>query len=261
MKQLKVFFEMINKCNYKCIYCFSPVKYSQTNQILSLETFRYIIDKLRLLKIDLSILLEWWEPLFIDNICEYWFYAKKFVKKVALWTNASLIPKLTKKQINEIKSTFDEVSVWFDTVDEKFFKKLTKVPIYSSIEWIDVLLKNHIPIKLCIVVTKYNTDFSNIIKFCEEKRIKKVRFYWFISRNNNDHSLLPSEQEYDELKKNVDWYKWYVDIKLNRYYKPYTNLVISSYWEISIATDKERKKIENLGEFNNFYNNLESIIK
>lgn len=126
---------------------------------------------------DLSILLEGGEPLTVNNICEYGRYTKKYSKKIALGSNASLVPNLKQEQLDDIKNTFEEISVGFDTTDPELFEKLTNYPIESALKGIDILIKNKIKVKLCVVVTKYNVEFDNIVKFCEDKNIKDLRFY------------------------------------------------------------------------------------
>lgn len=258
-KELKVFFETTNYCNYKCIYCFANTcKSNQT--VLSLDKFKTVIDTLAKLNCDLSILLEGGEPLTVENICEYGEYAKKYVKKIALGSNASLVPTLKQEQINKIKNTFEEISVGFDTNDKNLFEKLVNYPIEPSLDGIDILLKNEIKIKLCAVVTKLNVDFDNIVNFCEKKGIKKLRFYWFIPRDSNDHSLLPSEDDYKYMLKKLNEYKGKLDIKINRNYTKNGNLVVSSKGEIRTNDDIERKNMKLIGNYNNFYENLNKIV-
>lgn len=88
----------------------------------------------------------------------------------------------------------------FDAADSKLFEKLTNYPIESALKGIDILIKNQIKVKLCVVVTKYNIGLSKIVNFCEEKDIKNLRFYWFIPRETNDHSLISTEKDYEEKR-------------------------------------------------------------
>lgn len=65
--------------------------------------------------------MEGGEPLTIDNICKYGEYAKNFAKKVALGSNVSLVPLLSPIQLNNLKNTFEEIFVGFDTTNPKYF--------------------------------------------------------------------------------------------------------------------------------------------
>ncbi|HSQ98279.1 MAG TPA: radical SAM protein [Rickettsiales bacterium] len=259
-RELKVFFETTNYCNFKCIYCFANT--CQKNSIiLPFDNYKKIIDDLSTLDWDLSILLEGGEPLVVDNICEYGKYAKKYAKKVALGTNGSLIQNLNQKQLDDIKNTFEEVSLSLDATDPELFKKLTNHSIEPVLKGIDILNENQIKIKICAVITKYNVEFDNLVKFCEEKNIKSLRFYWFIPRETNDHSLLPSEKDYEYMLEKLKNYNGNVDIKINRTYTPFTNLVVSSKGEIKICADSERKNMQLIGSYNNFIDKLRMLLK
>lgn len=259
-KELKVFFETTNYCNFKCIYCFANT--CQKNSIiLSFDNYKKIIDDLSTLDWDLSILLEGGEPLVIDNICEYGRYAKKFAKKVALGTNGSLVQNLNQTQLDDIKNTFEEVSLSLDTINPELFKKLTNHSIEAVLKGIDILNKNKIKIKICTVVTKYNVEFDSLVKFCEEKNIKNLRFYWFIPRETNDHSLLPTNNDYEYMLEKLKNYKGGVDIKINKDYTPFTNLVVSSKGETKICVDTERKSMQLVGSYNDFINKLKALLK
>ena len=233
----------------------------QDRTILDFEKYKIIIDSLSKLNYDLSILLEGGEPLTVNNICEYGKYAKKFAKKVALGSNASLVPYLSQNMLKNIKETFEEVSVGFDTTKPELFNKLVNYPINDALRGIDILIKNNIPVKICTVVTKYNVDFYDTVRFCEEKNIKKLRFYWFIPRETNDHSLLPSNDDYLRMKQNLKEYNGNLNIKLNKIYQPYMNIVVSSNGEIRIATDNERKNMQLIGVYDNFIDKLKELLK
>ena len=241
-KELKVFFETTNYCNYKCIYCFANTyKSIQEKKILEFEKFKKIINSLSSLNFDLSVLLEGGEPLTIDNICKYGEYAKTFAKKVALGSNVSLVPLLSPIQLNNLKNTFEEISVGFDTTDPKLFYRLTNYPIENALKGIDILLKQKIPLKICTVVTKYNVDF--------------------FPRETNDHSLAPTQNDFQRRKDNLMNYKGELDIKLNKEYRPYGNIVVSSNGDIKINVDSERKNMKLIGTYDNFIDNLKHLIK
>lgn len=261
-KELKVFFETTNYCNYKCIYCFANTcRRIQDGIVLDFEKYKTIIDSLSTLDYDLSVLLEGGEPLTVNNICEYGKYAKSFAKKVALGSNVSLIPHLSEDMLKNIKETFEEVSVGFDTTKPELFAKLVNYPIDDALNGIDILIKNNIPVKICTVVTKYNTDFYDVVRFCEKKNIKKLRFYWFIPRETNDHSLLPGDNDYLKMEHDLKHYNGDLNIKLNKTYQPYMNIVVSSKGEIRIATDNERKNMQLIGKYDNFIDKLKELLK
>ncbi|HSQ97634.1 MAG TPA: radical SAM protein [Rickettsiales bacterium] len=261
-KFLRVFFEITNYCNFNCIYCFaSPCK--KNSIIMPLDKFRKIVDTLSTLEDwDFTALLTGGEPLSVNNICDYGRYVKKYAKKVTLGSNGSFIPTLRQEQLNDIKEVIEEISISFDATNHELFKKMTNHSVEPVLEAIDILNKNEIKIKLTPVVTKYNIDFDGIIKFCEERNIKKIRFYWFIPRKTNDHSLAPTEKDYEYMMEKFNNYKGNIDLKINRYYYPtYATLIISPNGDIGLVTDLERKNIEIIGSYDNFIDNLKMILK
>ncbi len=261
MNQLKIFFEVTSYCNYHCIYCFAPVTSKPKYDLLDLDIFKQIVIDLSSLKTNLSILLEGGEPLTVKNIFKYGKFAKLYAQKVALGTNASYVSKLDKKSILEIKNTFDEVSVGFDTSDPKLYKHLTRKSIEPAIQGIRILIKNKIQIKLCIVVTKNNLNFNEIVKFCENEKINKIRFYWFIPRTNNKHSLKPSDVDYERMLIEKSQYNGNIkDIKVCRFYEPYKNLVVSAKGEISISIDRERTEMKYIGKHTDFIKKLKYVM-
>lgn len=260
MGTTKVFFEITSFCNYRCIYCFSPVTSKSTYDLIALDVFKKIITDLSTQNINLSILLEGGEPLTVKNICEYGMFARKYAKKVALGTNASYVIKLGKKRILKIKDTFDEVSVGFDTINPKLYEFLTKKPIKPAIQGIRILVQNNIRVKLCIVVTKYNLNFHEIVDFCEREKINKIRFYWFISRVNNNSELKPTDFDYEQMVNKLSRYNGVIkDVKICRFYEPYKNLVVSAKGEVSISANSERTNMLYIGKYNNFIKKLEHL--
>jgi len=224
--------------------------------------YKKIIDDLSTLDFDLSIILTGGEPLFVDNICEYGKYARKYAKKVSLGSNGSFIPTLKQEKLDDIKNTFDQIYLSFDSTNPKLFEKLANHSIEPVLKAIDILNKNEIKIKLTPVVTKYNVEFDSIIKFCEDKGIKKLRFFWFIPREATDHSLSPSEKDYEYMMERFNNYKGDIDVKIDRYYNPpFSALIISPSGKIVILSDLERKNTETIGTYDNFIDNLKAKLE
>lgn len=260
-KEIKVFFEITDYCNYKCEYCFAHVSRSKDKRkVIPFDVYRSIIDGLSTINADISVLLEGGEPLSLD-IIPYCAYAKSRVCKVALGTNASLITKLSQDYILRIKRDFNEVSVGFDTIDPVLYKNMTGVSIINALNGISTLLNNDIEVKICAVITKNNTDIESIIEYCEQNNIRKLRFYWFIPRENNDHSLIPSEDDYLRITHFLSEYSGSVNVKINRYYTPFSNLVVSPCGEVLIASDDQRRNMISIGNHNTFISKLNSYFQ
>lgn len=258
-KILKVFFEITNYCNFNCIYCFANTC-KKNPQIMPIKIFQKIIDDLSKLNYDLYISISGGEPLSVKNFLDYGEYAKNFSKKLSLGTNGSLIKFLKQEQINKIKNIFDEVTLSFDTPNINLFKKLTTMDIEPVLDGINILNRNNIKIKLATVITKYNVIFDEIIDFCNKKHIDKSRFYWFIPREITNKTLSPSNEDYNYIIEKFKNYNGNIDIKIDKEYEPFSSIIISSDGNIKIASDNKREKLQLVGTYSNFLNNLKEIL-
>lgn len=258
---LKLFFEITEFCNFRCVYCFSVAK--QNNfVILPIEKFEMILKNVASLNKEFLVLLEGGEPLSVDNLFDYAKHAKKFTKHVMLGTNGSLIKNLNDTKIRDIKRIFGEVSISLDSLDKKLFKNITNFPIEPTLQGIDIFAKSNINIKICCVLTSLNSDIKNlqeILNFCENKRISKLRFYWFVPREYLDISLRPNEDTYHIIKSFIDNYKGNVNVKLSRYYEPKEYFVVTASGEIKTFLDSERINPVSLGNECSFLDKYKSL--
>ncbi len=116
-----LFFEITNKCNYKCIHCYNN-PYRKDEHTISLSDFKKALSELnREYSIHL-IQLTGGEPFTVPNLYEYVITALEHANKIQIFTNGSLVNNLDKFEEYKDKLTF---RVSFYSLNKETYEKIT----------------------------------------------------------------------------------------------------------------------------------------
>lgn len=174
-----VVWNITNKCNLKCVHCYSNSKNkSYKNELSTLEAKKVISD-LAFFKTPF-ILFSGGEPLLRHDIFTLASYAKKLGLKFVLSTNGTLIDKKTARKIKKLNFSYVGISLdGIGEINDVFrgkkgaFKKIVQA------------FKNCIEIGqktgLRLTLTKQNfKQLPKIFDFIEENNIPRACFYHLV---------------------------------------------------------------------------------
>lgn len=166
-------------CNLNCIHC-SKKDSSEKSGNMSFEDFRIIIDKLSSAKIR-KIVLTGGEPFLNTFILEFVEYVKKKEMNVTILSNLNVDDTIMRRVL-DILDSCDTVQISVDNVSNKYheireggnFEKLEKnCSIISNYE-VNTIAN--------MVITEKNVwAMNDVLYFCEQHKIKNIRFTPFFS--------------------------------------------------------------------------------
>lgn len=222
MKKLRV--SLLDACNFRCIYCMpEDAKFSNRNNYLPYEELVKIVENLVVLGID-EVRLTGGEPTLSPdfmNTVRGLNHLK--LSKLGLTTNGLTF----KKHVSELANTqLKHVNFSLDTLDNKKFKKITKVDgLKNVIESIHLAQSYGMKVKVnCVVMKNVNDDeiidFVNFsqrrgveVRFLETMNIGVVKPHfdrWFISAKEMidkielHHSLTRKQDSIDSTSMNYN---------------------------------------------------------
>ena len=187
----KVFFDVTNKCNGACLYCFvnsNSMKGEELNERQITQCFN-LLYRNGVKKISIG----GGEP-FLKNLP--WIIDNSNPElKFSITSNGSI---LNDKIINLLKDERIKITISLDTVNKKNFEKVRKQLDFSKIQsnldrlcQIDIIRK-----KLSIRATVTTNNIDNLIElvdFCEEKSIPKLKINSmnYFGRAKENSNLIP----------------------------------------------------------------------
>ena len=203
-----------DKCNYKCVYCFSK-RYN--NDELSVQEWFKIIDNVNTyFKVnsiyDKRINLVGGEPLLFDIVYKLVDYIYGLEIKVSIITNGSL---LTKKVIDRLSPKVNMIGVSVDSLNTNTNFEIGRNNSGQLMDY-NILLDNlsyikskKIKLKINTVVSKanYKEDFSNFLETVAPDRYKIIQVYINEGVNSNSKNLVPTELEFRKFSERHKLFK------------------------------------------------------
>lgn len=154
--------EITQACNLRCLHCYEGNVHRQSENVLSLNKWKSIIDELNELQVKRVVIIGG-EPCAYKNIKELLLYAAKYNFHTTLFTNATLMDNELMRIIieNDIKvkvSLYGHNAEIHDGITTKTgsFDKL--------VENIKYLTSNNVTVNIAVVAMKENQDYMNEIK-------------------------------------------------------------------------------------------------
>jgi len=196
MNNLVVNLHLLEKCNYRCVHCFSLFN---SPEILSLSDWMKIVDNILSCSSVKRLNLAGGEPLLLPWIYELAGYIHQKGVEVSIITNGSL---LNEKMLQ--RTVFSMVGISIDSFNEETLLKIGRCTdnglVLSNKQYYllcTLIKENGIDLKINTVVTKLNLedDFS-ILKKIKPKRWKILRMQKFSSNNFDNSHLAVSNEEF-----------------------------------------------------------------
>lgn len=154
---MRIQFHLTNRCNLRCSHCYQD---NYDNDIISLENFKYIIDKSIAffnpdIYDDFNLTLTGGEPLLIPNFTEYLQYIDDKVSHLSILTNGLL---LTEDMCNFISNMNTNVSVQMSLEGPKEINdSIRGEGVYDKvIESIKLLDQHSIRASISCTIAQYN---------------------------------------------------------------------------------------------------------
>lgn len=210
-------------CNYKCFFCIgNEIKSKTCNNYLNVH-FCYWknFDKfLNLCKNDninkIYLTGQNTDPLLYRYLDELIVYLKEKGFLVGIRTNG----QLALKQINSINKINDVISLSIHSLNNDTLEKITKVR--NKIDWKEVINRIEVPLRISIVVNRYNKDelFDIIKYFSQFKKIKYIQL-----------RCIDTDYRFNELKDDIEIFNQLVK-KIDEKYPCIKKFYTSSSYEI-----------------------------
>lgn len=214
---LKICWNITNKCNDKCKYCFRD----QHNKALSFKNNAKIIKILPSLGVT-SITFSGGEPLLHSGITELIKLSKSLNLETTLVTNSIL---LNKSLLFELEKHLDWLTLSLDSLDRNILKKLGRNPnhidnITKTIDLIEYYELNFF-IKINTILSKINIDsLKEVYNWVNNKKsIKRWKVLQFTPIRGESISNLNkfeiSEYLFDKITKKLDLSNSRNDLRIN----------------------------------------------
>jgi MoaA/NifB/PqqE/SkfB family radical SAM enzyme len=122
--------ETCTLCNYACIFCPHSTKFKRKKEVMSLDTFRFIVDKIKDELPDITDLtISGFGEAFLDKtILEKIKYARDLDYKVHVLTNGSLLTSYKIDFLHDVG--IEDIRISLHSINVESYRKLTKPPIY-----------------------------------------------------------------------------------------------------------------------------------
>ena len=168
--------ETCTYCNLKCIFCPHPTTFTRRKEIMPLEKFKFIVDKIKYEAPHIKhCTISGFGDAFVDpGILDKIEYATKQGFKIHILSNGSLV---TKEQILKMFCDFEveDYRISLHTLNLKHFKKITggsKKDFYNTIENLEFAIKNKNKTKITIttvVIDINKNDWQEIVEEYENR--------------------------------------------------------------------------------------------
>lgn len=168
------YYEVINKCNLNCIFCYDSPNYTPDQVEGDLALSKRIIDKARQLNIT-RIAISGGEPLLRKDIFKLITYVKKKMDSAILVTNGILIDKTAARKLKE--TGIDGISISLESsrkdVHESLRGKGTFEKTLNAVHWLKDAGFDKKSLTITATITRKNYHTLNEMpKFAEELGVK-----------------------------------------------------------------------------------------
>jgi len=194
-----VYWECTNRCNYKCIHCYSSSGESFHQEELKFNTVKKMIDEMSVFGAEF-LSIGGGEPLLYKDIFNVIKYAAKKGIEVELTTNASLITEETIQKL--VNSGLKFIQVSLDGANENTYSLIRKGGDFNEIIKIIPKISKNFILSICSVINKLNYNkIDDLIEISKKVNAKHFRVIPLmeIGRGINIKSLQLSKKQLKEL--------------------------------------------------------------
>ena len=167
-------------CNQNCVHCYAAGQEQSSEEELSTEDWKAIIDKCRKIGIP-QLTFTGGEPTMREDLFELIDHAKWFVTR--LNTNGI---KLTKEYCEQLKkASLDSAQITFYSCDEEIHNQLVGAPKYQdTVAGIENALAAGISLSINTPLCTLNKDYVKTLQFLHEKGVLYVTCSGLITTGN-----------------------------------------------------------------------------
>ncbi len=201
-KRPVVVWNITRRCNLKCIHCYAHADETSSDNELSTEQGKKLIDDLAGFKVPV-ILFSGGEPLVRKDLPELAAYAVGKGMRAVISTNGTLISEKIARTLKEIGLSYVGISLdGTEKINDRF--RGVSGAFKSAIEGIKNCQSAGIKVGLRFTVNKYNADeIPAIFDILEDMNIPRVCFYHLVYAGRGSR-MIEEDLSYEESRKAVD---------------------------------------------------------
>ena len=189
--------ELTSRCNERCVHCYIPHKYKLYD--ISEELYYSVLDQLSKMNV-LSVTLSGGEPMLHPKFVDFLKAAKKYDFYVNILSNLTLLNDEIIAAMKEGNVSSVQVSLY--SMNPEHHDAITKVPgsFEKTKQAILKLIENDLPVYVSCPTMKGNKDdFSDVLKWCNEHKIRAQTDYIIMAEYNHDTSNLANRLSVEEV--------------------------------------------------------------
>jgi 12,18-didecarboxysiroheme deacetylase len=201
-KRPVVVWNVTRRCNLRCVHCYAHATESSTEDELSTEEGRTLIDDLSGFGVPV-LLFSGGEPLIRKDLPELASYAVSKGMRAVISTNGTLITPSTAQTLKEIGLSYVGISLdGMEEVNDRF--RGVKGAFSKAMEGIENCKAAGIKVGLRFTISKTNAaEIPGIFDLLEEKEIPRVCFYHLVYAGRGT-DLVEQDLSHEETRKVVD---------------------------------------------------------
>lgn len=195
------------RCNFKCKHCYSDATENKSEEELSLEEIKKIIDEMKELKVPV-ILLSGGEPMMHEHIFEIIKYIRESGIRVSISSNGSLISKSAAKMLKDLGVSYIGISLdGIGVVNDRF--RGVEGAFDAAVRGIRNCCAVGQKVGLRMTVHKDNVDeVPQVLQFMEQESINRICFYHLVPSGRGSEikdQMMTSEQARSFVEMLVDY--------------------------------------------------------
>lgn len=194
--------ELTSKCNERCIHCYIPHQYKNTD--IKPELMKSVLKQCSEMGV-LTVIFSGGEPMLHPNFIEFLKYAKDLDLQVTVLSNLTL---LTDDIIGALKYKNDSiVNVSLYSMIPEVHDAITTVKgsFYKTKDNIERLIANNIPLQLNCPVMKQNKDsFQDVINWGQNNKCMVVVDLEIMARYDHSTDNLVNRLDADDIKTAIE---------------------------------------------------------
>lgn len=196
---MRVFWEITNKCNLKCIHCYNHLENSQDSN------FREVINKYIDLRVK-HVIIAGGEPFCLDYLVDVLKELKEKNISSNLITNGTLITKELMIQLIQIK--YLNITISVDGLEKQHDLIRGRGSFEHVLKNIEMLIRHNFNIDISLTINKLNyKSIPEIIDFFKRKKIKSILFNRYIIVDADDKELFLNKHDIEEIAQILERYK------------------------------------------------------
>ncbi len=201
-KRPVVVWNVTRQCNLNCIHCYARARHTPTEDELTLEEGRHLMDDLARFGVPV-LLFSGGEPLARKDLPDLAAYAVEKGMRAVISTNGTLITRETARILKEIGLSYVGISLdGMETVNDRF--RGVAGAFQMALEGIRNCQETGIKVGLRFTINKFNAkEIQKIFALLETKDIPRVCFYHLVYAGRGS-KLVEEDLSHEQSREAVD---------------------------------------------------------